>query len=141
MFGIEKEDLKDLLANAHKGTLQLPDFQRDYVWTDEDVRSLIASIAKGYPVGALLTLQTGGSVDFKPRTLEGVPTTAAQPEELLLDGQQRMTSLYQAAYSQKPVWVKTNRDTKVERLYYIDIRLALSSGADLDDAIISVPAD
>lgn len=141
MFGIEKEDLKDLLANAHKGTLQLPDFQRDYVWTDEDVRSLIASIAKGYPVGALLTLQTGGSVDFKPRTLEGVPATSTLPEELLLDGQQRMTSLYQAAYSRQPVWVKTNRDTKVSRFYYIDIRRALSASADLEDAIIAVPAD
>lgn len=141
MFGIEKEDLKDLLANAHKGTLQLPDFQRDYVWTDDDVRSLIASIAKGYPVGALLTLQTGGSVDFKPRTLEGVPSTQMTPDELLLDGQQRMTSLYQAAYSRAPVWVKTNRDTKVARLYYIDIRKALLAGADLEDAITAVPAD
>ena len=57
MFDTTKEDLKDILRKAHEGRLQLPDFQRDYVWGDEDVRSLIASIAKGFPVGALLTLE------------------------------------------------------------------------------------
>ena len=56
MFDSTKEDLKDILRDADDGKLQLPDFQRDYVWADEDVRSLIASIAKGFPVGALLTL-------------------------------------------------------------------------------------
>lgn len=64
-----------------------------------------------------------------------------QPEELLLDGQQRMTSLYQAAYSRQPVSVKTNRDTEVSRLYCIDIQRALLTGADLEDAIVAVPAD
>ena len=141
MFGIEKEDLKDLLTNAHKGQLQLPDFQRDYVWTDEDVRSLIASVAKGYPVGALLTLQTGGEVDFKPRVLEGVPDDQTKPDELLLDGQQRMTSLYQAAFSKAAVRTRTPRGTEVDRFYYIDIRSALSAGADIEECIIGVPAD
>ena len=129
MFGIEKEDLKDLLTKADKGQLQLPDFQRDYVWTDEDVRSLIASVAKGYPVGALLTLQTGGEVDFKPRVLEGVSDHQTKPEELLLDGQQRMTSLYQAAFSKAAVRTQTPRRTEVDRFYYINICEALSSGA------------
>jgi uncharacterized protein with ParB-like and HNH nuclease domain len=61
MFDSTKEDLKDLLAKVGDGRLQLPDFQRDYVWKDSDVRSLIASIAKGFPVGALLTLETWSS--------------------------------------------------------------------------------
>ena len=94
MFDTTKEDLKDILRKVDEGKLQLPDFQRDYVWGDEDVRSLVASIAKGFPVGALLTLETGGEVDFKPRTLEGVGERGDKPAELLLDGQQRMTSLY-----------------------------------------------
>ena len=45
MFDSTKDDLKDILEKADSGKLQLPDFQRDYVWTDEDVKSLIASIA------------------------------------------------------------------------------------------------
>lgn len=140
MFDTTKEDLKDILRKAHEGRLQLPDFQRDYVWGDEDVRSLIASIAKGFPVGALLTLESGGEVRFKPRLLAGVPQINVDPAELLLDGQQRITSLYQVAYSQAPVKTKTPNGT-IERYYYLDIKLALSDSASIDDAIVGVPAD
>src|SRR5262245_24562179 len=118
MFDTTKEDLKDLLRKVDDGRLQLPDFQRDYVWGDEDVRSLIASIAKGFAVGALLTLETGGVVEFKPRLLAGVSTRDVQPAELLLDGQQRMTSLFQATYSKAPVRTLTPRQTEIKRLYY-----------------------
>jgi uncharacterized protein with ParB-like and HNH nuclease domain len=103
MFDSTKKDLRDILKAADNGKLQLPDFQRSYVWADSDVRSLLASIAKGYPVGALLTLETGGVVNFKPRLLEGVAPKQVQAEELLLDGQQRITSLYQAVWSTVPV--------------------------------------
>lgn len=141
MFDTTKEDLKDILHEVDKGNLQLPDFQRDYVWGDEDVRSLIASIAKGFPVGALLTLETGGDVKFKPRLLAGVPEKDKAPSELLLDGQQRMTSLYQSMYSKVPVKTKTPRDTFVERYYYLDINKTIDSAAELESAIIGVPAD
>ena len=116
MFDTTKEDLKDILRKVDEGHLQLPDFQRDYVWGDEDVRSLIASIARGFPVGALLTLESGSQVRFKPRVLEGVPAKNVEPSELLLDGQQRMTSLYQAAYAQVPVKTKTPKGLRSEVL-------------------------
>src|SRR5690606_12630707 len=93
------------------------------------------------PVGALLTLETGGEVEFKPRLLEGVEPKDVQPSELLLDGQQRMTSLFQAAFAKEPVRTKTVRNALVERLYYIDIKKAVASVANLDEAIIGVPAD
>src|SRR3954469_20371548 len=109
MFDSTKEDLKDILRWAEEGRLQLPEFQRDYVWGDEDVRSLIASVAKGFPVGSLLTLETGGEVEFKPRLLTGVPAKDIPPGELLLDGQQRITSLYQAMYAKTPVRTRTPR--------------------------------
>jgi len=141
MFDTTKEDLKDILRKADEGRLQLPDFQRDYVWGDEDVRSLIASIAKGFPVGALLTLENGGEVRFKPRLLAGVPQIDVAPAELLLDGQQRITSLYQVAFSQAPVKTKTPKGAEIERYYYLDINLALSESASIDDAIVGVPAD
>ncbi len=141
MFDTTKEDLKDILRKAHEGHLQLPDFQRDYVWGDEDVRSLIASIAKGFPVGALLTLENGGEVRFKPRLLSGVPQVDITPVELLLDGQQRITSLYQAAYSLAPVRTKTPKGAEIDRYYYLDIKLALSDSSSIDDAILGIPAD
>lgn len=141
MFDSTKDDLKDILKNADKGKIQLPDFQRSYVWADSDVRSLLASIAKGYPVGALLTLETGGVVNFKPRLLEGVAPKEIEPEELLLDGQQRITSLYQATWSRKPVRTRDDKGVEIERYYYLDLQAALASGDDLEDAIVAIPAD
>lgn len=141
MFDSTKEDLKELLKKVKNGTLQLPDFQRDYVWGDEAVKSLIASVAKGYPVGAILTMVTGGEVRFKPRPLAGVKDNGKEPEVLLLDGQQRMTSLFQAMFTDRPVRTRTHRGTEVERFYYLDIEQAVSGTANMEEAIFGVPAD
>lgn len=141
MFDTTKEDLKVILRRVDEGQLQLPDFQRDYVWGEEDVRSLIASIAKGFPVGALLTLEAGGAVAFKPRLLAGVRFQDVAPSELLLDGQQRMTSLYQSMVGKAPVRTRTPRGLEVERYFYLDIQKAVDSNADFDDVIIGVPKD
>ncbi|PWC91441.1 hypothetical protein TSH100_00730 [Azospirillum sp. TSH100] len=141
MFDSTKEDLRDILRSAEEGRLQLPEFQRDYVWGDADVRSLVASVAKGFPVGALLTLETGGEIEFKPRLLAGVPAKDVRPAELLLDGQQRITSLYQATRSMRPVRTRTPKGTEVERYYFIDIKKAVAGGVDFEEAIIGVPAD
>lgn len=141
MFDSTKEDLKDILRKVEDGKLQLPDFQRDYVWGDDDVQSLIASIAKGFPVGALLTLETGGAVAFKPRTLAGVENPNSRPDELLLDGQQRMTSLYQAMYCKLPIRTRTAKNVEIERFYYLNIAKAASDSANIEEAIVGVPAD
>lgn len=141
MFDTTKEDLKDLLRDAHDGKIQLPDFQRNYVWNDEDVRSLLASVSKGYPIGALLMLEAGSSVNFKPRLIEGVPKRNLAPSNLLLDGQQRLTSLYQTTFSREAVKTKNDKKMEIERFYYIDIKEAVAKGADIEKAILAVPAD
>ena len=142
MFQTYPIALQQLLKDAHEGKLQLPDFQRSFVWSDDAIQSLIASVAKGYPIGAFLSLQTGGEVRFKPRHLEGVNgSRSSSPQELLLDGQQRLTSLYQALYSKRPVRTLNSQRNEVDRFYYLDIPMAISAGADVRDAIIGVPAD
>ena len=141
MFDTTKTDLNEILKHARQGRLQLPDFQRSYVWGDDDVRALIASIARGFPVGALLTLETGGDVRFKPRPIEGAPEPDAALETLLLDGQQRITSLFQALYSPTPVRTRKTDEVMVERHYYLDMRAALMEGGDMEAAVIGVPAD
>src|SRR6478735_2441120 len=89
-------DLHRLLDECHRGVIQLPDFQRSWVWDEDRIKSLIASISRAFPVGALMTMETGGDVEFKPRPIEGVKLAdGTQPQALLLDGQQRLTSLYQ----------------------------------------------
>src|SRR6266481_202971 len=135
--------LHELLQNCGRGTLQLPDFQRSWVWDEDRIRSLIASVSKAFPVGALMTLETGGEVDFKPRPVEGAPAAAeaTKPQFLLLDGQQRLTSLYQVGLRGKVVATITPKKKKVRRWFYIDLAKALDSTVDRDEAIVSVPED
>lgn len=140
-FDTTKTSLKQLLADIHCGKLQLPEFQRDYVWNEGDVRSLLESIAKGFPVGALLTLERGGSIEFKPRGIEGTSVDGIEPEHLLLDGQQRMTSLYKTIFSKAPARVRTAKGQVVERYFYLGVEAALEPMADLEAAIELVPPD
>jgi hypothetical protein len=136
-------DLYRLLDECHRGVIQLPDFQRSWVWDEERIKALIASIARAFPVGALMSLQSGGPVNFKPRPIEGAPPEARQttPQSLLLDGQQRLTSLYQVTWRGKVVETVTPRKKKVSRWFYIDIRKALDGSADWEDVIVGMPAD
>src|SRR3954453_12873102 len=78
--------LHEVLQNCHRGVVQLPDFQRSWVWDEDRIKSLIASVSRAFPVGALMTLDTGGEVNFKPRPIEGAPPTAktAAAHSLLL---------------------------------------------------------
>lgn len=141
MFDSTKEDLIDLLKQIDAGSIQLPDFQRDWVWDDDGIRSLLASIIRGFPVGAILTLTNGGEVQFKARPLASVEITNKGPDEFLLDGQQRLTSLYQTLFSKKVVNTKTAKGQGIKRFYFLDIRRALSPDADYEDMIIGVPED
>lgn len=136
-------DLYKLLGDCHKGILQLPDFQRSWVWDEDRIKSLIASISRAFPVGALMALDSGGEVNFKPRPVEGTPPEAklTTPQSLLLDGQQRMTSLYQVTIRGKVIETITPKNKKVKRWFYIDIRNALDASLDREDAIISIPED
>jgi hypothetical protein len=135
--------LNELLDDCHRGVLQLPDFQRSWVWDEERIRSLIASVSRAFPVGALMSLNTGGPVNFKPRPVEGAPVEAKQiaPQSLLLDGQQRMTSLYQVTLRGKVVETVTPKNKKVKRWFYIDIRKALDPSVEREEAIVGVPED
>jgi len=136
-------DLHKLLDDCYRGVIQLPDFQRSWVWDEERIKSLIASISRAFPVGALMSLDTGGPVNFKPRPVEGAPEEAKQttPQSLLLDGQQRMTSLYQVILRNKVVETVTPKNKKVKRWFYIDIRKTLDPSADREEAIVGVPED
>lgn len=141
-FGIEKEFLKDLLVQVDKGETQLPEFQRGWVWPERNIGSLIASISLGYPAGTVMMLAQGGQARFKTRPVEGATAaTRETPTRLILDGQQRLTSLYQSLYRKAPVETHDVRGKKVLGWFYIDMERALLDDADRDDAIVFVPAD
>lgn len=93
-------------------------------------------------MGAIMRLAYGNpDIRFKYRTIEGVGAFDVEPEFLILDGQQRMTSIYQAVYSKAPVHTRTDKGKAIERYYYLDIRKCLDEGEDRVDAVTAVPAD
>ncbi|MFD8103832.1 DUF262 domain-containing protein [Nocardia fluminea] len=81
--------LSTLLDQIDSGAVLLPEFQRGYVWNRDQVRGLMRSLYLGYPVGGLLVWETG-SEEIAVRG----STTGSGLRQLLLDGQQRITTLY-----------------------------------------------
>ncbi len=142
MFDAISRSLSELLADVDDGRLQLPDFQRGWVWDDDHIKSVIGSVAKSFPIGAIMLLETGNEeIRFNPKPVEGVNTINNRPELLLLDGQQRITSLYQTVVTKNPVNTKNSKDQPIKRWYYIDMSKALNPGEDLEEAIFSVKED
>ncbi|WP_397570419.1 DUF262 domain-containing protein [Schlesneria sp. T3-172] len=119
--------LKDLLAEVHSRTMVLPDFQRDFVWEPGATQELIVSIANNYPAGSLLRVRDAKRV-FAAREFEGAPSLGGQKHTfLVLDGQQRLTSLYQAFYGVG------------EHRYYLRLKTLLDGG-DFEESIFHVRA-
>jgi Protein of unknown function DUF262 len=79
----------ELLTDIGHGTLKLPEFQRGYVWTRDQVRTFVQSLYRGHPTGHLLIWHAYGPVKARGTSAESPGTTL-----LLLDGQQRLTTLY-----------------------------------------------
>lgn len=133
--------LTDLMKAVASGAAQLPDFQRGWVWDDGRIKALILSVIHNFPVGAAMFLEYGNkSIHFKHKPIEGSDASAGiEPDELILDGQQRLTSLYNALYSKNPVRTKTDKGKEIDRFYYLDIEKAIDPCAD-EDVVISIPS-
>ena len=136
-------ELGEYLKWTRSGEIQLPDFQRGYKWEDERIRQLLVTVLRGHPMGAVMLLKSGNAqVRFKPRAIEGVdlnPDTEAK--YLLLDGQQRLTSLTQALSGNGVVATKDSRGRLFDRRYFVHMETGLSDPNRVDEAVISVPAD
>ncbi len=140
-FKSNDTSIADILRQIDSGSVQLPDFQRGWVWDDHRIKALIASIMSSYPVGALMFLEYGGdTVRFRRRLFTGA-TKDATPDVLVLDGQQRLTSIYNAMYCSTAVPTRTDKGQPIKRYYYLDIRKCLDGVTDTVDAILSMPED
>lgn len=139
-FDSTKQSLYDILKDVNTGKVQLPDFQRGWVWDDTRIRGIIASVAKSYPIGAIMLLETGNDmIRFKTKPVEGVQSmNGFKPEYLLLDGQQRVTSLYQAIVTNRVVNTRNAKGYEIKRWYYIDMVKAMDDSTDLEEAIFSI---
>jgi uncharacterized protein with ParB-like and HNH nuclease domain len=82
--------LSTILDQIDNGTILLPEFQRGYVWNRDQVRALMRSMYREYPVGSLLIWET----EPASSAIRGSDKLGSGSKRLLLDGQQRITSLY-----------------------------------------------
>lgn len=126
-FPTFSKPLMPMLDQLHAGELALPDFQRSFVWAPDATAELVISIMRGFPAGNLLFLR-GGSSKFKTRPAEGGPPAASEPSFLILDGQQRLTSLYQALFG-----IGASR-------FFLDVG-SLLGGGDVGESVRVLPDD
>lgn len=129
----DKRKLVGFVEQAHEGKICLPNFQRDFIWPRDQVADLLRSVVKRYFVGSLLLLRCDPqNPPFAPIFLRGAKPLFQQPrpEHLVLDGQQRLTSLmYALTAPDYPL-----KDTSQRRWFFLDLNL-LRSEPDNDEII------
>lgn len=128
--------VEELVSKIERGELRLPEMQRRYVWRSSRVRDLLDSLYRGYPSGAILIWETDEVVHQQPFAVEQHSNPYAKTQ-LLLDGQQRLTSL-SAVIRGKPVQVN-GRVRPIELLFNLEHPESLTFVTEVDDNTIDVP--
>ena len=126
----------ELVSKIERGELRLPEMQRRYVWRSSRVRDLLDSLYRGYPSGAILIWETDEVVPQQSFAVEQQSNPYAKTQ-LLLDGQQRLTSL-SAVIRGKPVQVN-GRVRPIELLFNLEHPDALPFVTEVDDNNIDAP--
>ncbi|MEQ3551758.1 DUF262 domain-containing protein [Pseudonocardia nematodicida] len=136
MFEANGKQISYLLQRIHDRELAVPDFQRDFVWDSKSTVELLRSIMSRYPAGTLLFWKQGDdNAAFAARAVDGAPQLGSKSaDELILDGQQRLTSLFRALTG------------VAEETYFLRLRKFLSQAGDVhpvhevdfDEAIVVV---
>lgn len=119
-------NLQTLINNIDIGMIGLPDIQRPFVWKDSKVRDLFDSMYKGYPVGYLLFWANG--FDDTARTI-GTENKQKHPSLLIVDGQQRLTSLYAVVKGVEVIRENFSREKIVIAFHPIDEKFVVADAA------------
>ena len=98
------------------GNYALPKFQRGYVWNRDQVRKMMNSLYRGYPIGGLLIWETAVNDDI----IRGGTARTAGTVSMILDGQQRMTSLYGIIRGQAPRFFEGNASAFTNLYFNLD---------------------
>ena len=107
---LKKLSITEVIKGVKTGTMQLPEFQRDYVWSQKNQKALLESILNGYPIGSILLLELEAEEQmFAWNHLNNLPPNdnkrlyvnrnnrdSKPPQYLILDGQQRITTVSKA---------------------------------------------
>jgi hypothetical protein len=109
--------IKELVSKIERGEIRLPEMQREYVWQSTRVRDLLDSLYRGYPSGTILTWETDEGVTTREFAINQAAPASGR-FQLLLDGQQRLTSL-SAVLRGQPVSVR-GRKRPIDILFNLD---------------------
>ena len=110
LFEARPTELSTLFDGIKSGRIGLPDLQRPYVWKDAKVRDLLDSMLKGYPIGYVMIWLAPEGYDATANI--GTNAVVYQSNNLVVDGQQRLTGLYSAIYGVEIV----DKDYKTRRI-------------------------
>jgi len=112
----------DLISEIQKGQIKIPKFQRDFVWSIEKTAKLLDSILKGYPIGTFILWETNERLnDIKNiGNLKLPPVPDDVKVQYVLDGQQRITSLY-AAFLGANIQKEGEKKITNYSLIYVDL--------------------
>ena len=108
--------INQILAQIDNGQMALPEFQRGYVWNRDQVRDLFASLYRRHPIGGLLVWST----ESKSAAARGDGRLAPGIVKLLLDGQQRITTLYGVVRGRPPSFFDGNAKAFANLMFHID---------------------
>ena len=110
--------VRELVDKVQRGELQLPEMQRRYVWHATRVRDLLDSLYRGYPSGMILVWETDEEIETRSMAVKSTKNPITSQKLLLLDGQQRITSL-SAILGGEPVYVR-NRRKPIDILFNLE---------------------
>ena len=120
----ENIKLYQLILHVEGHRWLLPNFQRDFDWSTEDIKELWESIFKNYYIGSLLIWKTSGDPHFGTVPIKGVTQEAKGDNEgLILDGQQRITSIY---YGIRPTVMEISKK-KIRFYLYVNFQSYFSN--------------
>ena len=121
--------VEELVGMIERGELRLPEMQRQYVWRSTRVRDLLDSLYRGYPSGAILLWETDEVVPLQNMAI-AQQVNPYQSTRLLLDGQQRLTSL-SAVIRGEPVMVR-GRKKPLDLLFNLEHPDVLTTVTEVD---------
>jgi hypothetical protein len=108
--------ISTILDHIDNGHMALPEFQRGYVWNRDQVKGLFDSLYRRHPVGGLLVWAT----ESKDAIHRGTGALAPGVVKLLLDGQQRMTSLYGVVRGKAPKFFDGNAKAFTGLMFHLE---------------------
>jgi hypothetical protein len=127
-----------LFVEIHDGQIKIPNFQRNFVWDKLQTAKLIDSIIKGFPIGTFILWKTREEIrHYKNIGNDELPTTKkGESSFYILDGQQRITSLY--AVRKGLIYNYINRNGEKVEIDYKDISIDLSMDPDADEEVVLI---